>query len=188
MLVKRFMVEAVEPTLAELERRGIEYRGVLYAGLMVTATGPKVLEFNVRFGDPEAQVVLPRLVDDAFDLLESVASGTLVGAPRFTDDAAVCVVLAAEGYPGSPVRGTPIEGLGVDGQLRDHREGVSIYHGGTKRRADGFETAGGRVLSVTALAPTVEEARDRAYDAAASIRFAGRQLRGDIAAAPAGAR
>jgi phosphoribosylamine---glycine ligase len=184
VLVKRFMVEAVEPTLAELDRRGIVYRGVLYAGLMVTPTGPKVLEYNVRFGDPEAQVVLPRLASDAFDLFESVASGTLTSAPEFVDDASVCVVLASEGYPDSPALGAPIDGLAADGQLRDWREGVTIFHAGTRRRGDQFETAGGRVVSVTALGRTIEQARERAYDAADCIQFPGRQLRGDIAAPP----
>jgi phosphoribosylamine--glycine ligase len=189
LLVKRFMVDAVEPTLAELERRGLVYQGVLYAGLMVTPSGPKVLEYNVRLGDPEAQVVLPRLASDPYDVFESVASGTLTTAPSFVDDASVCVVLASEGYPGTPVIGVPIEGLGDDGQLRDRREGVTVFHAGTSRRGGGFETAGGRVLSVTALGRTVDEARDRAYGAADTIRFAGRQLRGDIAASThAGAR
>jgi phosphoribosylamine--glycine ligase len=188
VLVKRFMVEAVEPTLAELARRGLVYQGVLYAGLMVTATGPKVLEYNVRFGDPEAQVVLPRLASDPFDLFESVATGTLDGTPRFTDDAAVCVVLASEGYPESPVTGVRIDGLDRDGQLAQHRDGITVFHAGTRRRGVGFETAGGRVLTVSALGATIAEARARAYDAAGTIRFQGRQLRGDIGAdAPTGA-
>ena len=187
VLVAEVMARAIEPTLAELARRGIEYRGVLYAGIMVTAEGPKVLEYNVRFGDPEAQVVLPRLADDPFDLLYAVATGGLVGPPRFTPDAAVTVVLAAEGYPADPRRGARIRGLGLDGQLEDRRDGVVVFHAGTERDERGFTVAGGRVLAVTALAPTVAVARARAYGAVAEITFDGMQVRHDIASPSIGA-
>lgn len=179
------MREAITPTLKELARRGIEYRGVLYAGVMLTDLGPRLLEFNVRFGDPETQVVLPRLDDDAYDLLCAVASGTLGATPRFVDDACVTVVLATHGYPEVPRVGQEIGGLGDDGQLLGHPDGVHVYHGATRYEAGRFVTSGGRALAVTALGTTVEDARTRAYDAIRTIRFDGQQLRSDIAAVPA---
>jgi phosphoribosylamine--glycine ligase len=181
-LVGTVMDRAVLPTLAELRRRGIDYRGVLYAGVMITGEGPSVLEFNVRLGDPEAEVVLPRLADDPFDLFVAVASGTMSGPPRFSPDAAVTVVLAAQGYPRSPALGARIRGLGLHGQLEDHLDGVFVFHAGTRRDEDGFVVAGGRVLSVTALGPTVGIARARAYEAVSTISFDGLQVRHDIAA------
>jgi phosphoribosylamine--glycine ligase len=184
-LTATIMRESVEPTLAELRRRGIEYRGVLYAGVMLTADGPRLLEFNVRFGDPETQVVLPRLADDPYDLLCAVASGTLGARPRFIGDAAVTVVLAAPGYPGAPSVGQRINGLGDDGQLVGHPEGVHVYHGATRRHGGGFVTAGGRPMSVTGLGASVREARARAYDAIGAIRFEGQHVRSDIAAVSA---
>ena len=187
-IVERIMREAVAPTVAELRRRGIEYRGVLYAGVMLTADGPRLLEYNVRFGDPEAQVVLPRLADDLYDVLCDVASGTLRATPRFASDAAVTVVLASPGYPDAPRTGATISGLGDDGQLAGRPEGVHVYHAATRRGAGGFVTAGGRVLSVTALGTTVLDARARVYDAIREIRFDGRQVRTDIAAVAAGVR
>lgn len=180
-LVKTLMDRAVAPTLAELRQRGIDYRGVLYTGVMITGEGPSVLEFNVRLGDPEAEVILPRLADDPFDLFASVASGTLSGAPRFSSDAAVTVVLAAEGYPAAPVPGARIRGLNLAGQLEDHVDGVFVFHAGTRRDGDGFIVTGGRVLSVTALGPTVAAARSRAYEAVATITFDGLQVRRDVA-------
>lgn len=182
LVVKRLMVEAVEPTIAELSRRGLEYRGVLYAGVMLTDDGPKVLEYNVRFGDPEAEVVLPRLLDDPFDVLEAVAAGTLANTPRFSDDAAVCVVLAAAGYPGAVQLGAPITGLGDDGQLPGTPSGVTVFHGATTREDGRFRVAGGRPLTVTALGASVPDARARAYEAALGISFEGRHLRRDVAA------
>ena len=136
------------PLVAELRRRGIDYRGVLYAGLMLTAEGPKVIEYNVRFGDPEAQVVLPLLAADAAELFLAVANGELDGArpPAFTDEAAVCVVLASQGYPERPRTGDTIEGLNGAGQSVAATDGVTVFHAGTRRHsADGpFYTAGGR--------------------------------------------
>jgi len=184
-LVGTVMDTAVEPVVAALRRRGIDYRGVLYAGIMVTAEGPAVLEFNVRFGDPETQVVLPRLADDPLDLLAAVAAGRLGEAPRFVEDAALCVVAAAPGYPESPTTGGRIEGLGPDGQLADPLEGATVLHAGTARDAEGgFCVAGGRVLGLLGTAPTLSEARARAYAAAGRVRWPGIQIRGDIA--PAG--
>lgn len=183
-VVGRLVDEAVAPLVKAMRARGIEYRGVLYAGLMLTGDGPKVLEFNVRFGDPETQVVLPRLEGDLTGLLSEVAAGSLVSTPRFTADAAVCVVLASEGYPGPTRTGDPITGLEEAGSL----EGVTVFHAGTARGPGGSEvvTAGGRVLGVTALAPSLREARRRAYRGVAAISWPGLQVRTDIALAAAG--
>jgi len=188
--VDAIMDTAVSPLVAELRRRGIDYRGVLYAGLMLTADGPKVIEYNVRFGDPEAEVVLPLLDADAAELFLAVANGELEGArpPAFSDDAAVCVVLASQGYPERPRTGDTIEGLNGVGQSVAAIDGVTVFHAGTRRRnPDGpFYTAGGRVLAVTAVAPTLEQARERAYAATAPINWEGMQMRHDIAALVAG--
>jgi phosphoribosylamine--glycine ligase len=185
-LVDHVMASAVEPTLAELRARGIEYRGVLYVGLMVDGTSAKVLEYNVRLGDPEAQVVLPRLADDPYDVFEAVATGQLDAAPRLSDDTAVTVVLAAPGYPSAPRTGGVIQGLAPNGQLLEPLEGVVVHHAATRRGPDGrFLTAGGRVLAVTAVAPTLGEARSRCYAGVESVRFEGRQLRHDVAATEA---
>jgi phosphoribosylamine--glycine ligase len=172
-LVDRVMDQAVLPTLAALRRRGIDYRGVLYAGIMLTSDGPKVLEFNVRFGDPEAQVLLPRWQGDVTAALAAAAGGRLTDSPRFSDQAAVCVVLAAHGYPVSPRAGDAITGLEQTG------DGVQVYAAGV---GPGLVTSGGRVLSVTALGDDLQEARARAYAGAAHIRWDGRQMRTDIAA------
>lgn len=180
-LVERVMDEAVAPIVATLRGRGIDYRGVLYAGIMVTNGGPVVLEYNVRFGDPEAQVVLPRLDDDPVDLLMAVAEGRLTGRPRFSADPAVCVVAAAGGYPESPVTGDVIAGLGPDGQLAEPVEGVTVLHAGTSRDQAGFRVAGGRVLGLTAVAPSLATARERAYEAASRISWPGMHFRRDIA-------
>jgi phosphoribosylamine--glycine ligase len=180
-LVAQLVDEAVAPLVAVLRARGIDYRGVLYAGLMLTNEGPKVLEYNVRFGDPETQVVLPRYDGDLAALLAEVAAGQLKTTPRFVDQAAVCVVLAAEGYPESPRVGDAIEGLDDAGRL----DRTSVFHAGTRPGEDGrVVTAGGRVLGVTAMDGTVELARSRAYEAVAHLRWPGMQHRTDIAAAP----
>ncbi|MGO8869804.1 MAG: phosphoribosylamine--glycine ligase [Acidimicrobiales bacterium] len=183
--VDRLVDEAVAPLVAALRTRGIDYRGVLYAGLMLTPDGAKVLEFNVRFGDPEAQVVLPRLRGDLTGLLAEVAAGALTTRPRFTDQAAVCVVLASEGYPEAPRTGDVIAGL-ADAERID---GVSVLHAGTATgsRPGTVVTAGGRVLGVTGLGETLAEARERAYRGAAAISWPGRQLRTDIALVASGA-
>ena len=168
------------PVVETLERRGTPYRGVLYAGLMMTADGPRVLEFNCRFGDPETQAVLPRLRSDLVDLfLASREKGGLAGAPAdFGDDWSVTVVLASAGYPESSSKGDVIEGLDEAAAL----DGVEVTHAGTARRDGEIVTAGGRVLNVTGLGPTPEDARRGAYDAAERISFEGMQLRTDIAA------
>jgi phosphoribosylamine--glycine ligase len=180
-LVERVMDEAVAPIVATLRGRGIDYRGVLYAGIMVTYCGPVVLEYNVRFGDPEAQVVLPRLDDDPVDLLMAVAEGRLTGPPRFSADPAVCVVVAAGGYPESPLTGDVIAGLGPDGQLAEPVEGVTVLHAGTSRDHAGFRVDGGRVLGLTAVAPSLATARERAYEAASRVSWPGMHFRRDIA-------
>jgi phosphoribosylamine--glycine ligase len=170
--------EAVERTLAELRRRGIDYRGVLYAGLMLTADGPKLIEFNVRFGDPETQVVVPRLTSDLAELLRAAAAGEPLSRPEVSPDAAVTVVLATEGYPASTRTGDPITGVDDAKQV----PGVVVFEAGVTVGDDGgMLTAGGRVLNVTALAPTIPEARARAYEAAALISYPGMHYRKDIA-------
>jgi phosphoribosylamine---glycine ligase len=176
-LLDRIRAEVHEPVVAELARRGTPFHGVLYAGLMLTADGPKVLEFNVRFGDPETQAVLPRLRGDLLALMEAaVRPGGLAGAGLEWDDrAAVTVVLASRGYPESSSSGDVISGLdAVPGD-------VEVTHAGTAARDGAIVTAGGRVLNVTALGATVGDARRAAYAAADMIAFDGRQLRHDIA-------
>jgi phosphoribosylamine--glycine ligase len=185
--VDQIMATSVEPLVAELRRRGIDYRGVLYAGLMLGPDGPKVIEYNVRFGDPETQVLLPLLTNDAAELFMAVATGTLdrVAPPAFAPGAAVCVVLASPGYPEGPTTGGAISGLTASGQSTAAVDGVTVFHAGTSRPdpAGPFRTAGGRVLGVTALAPTLEVARANAYAALEPIHWDGILVRGDIAAA-----
>jgi phosphoribosylamine---glycine ligase len=178
-LVRSLVDEAVAPLLVALRARGIDYRGVLYAGLMLTPSGPKVLEFNVRFGDPETQVVLPRFDGDLCALLAEVAAGALVSAPRFTNDAAVCVVLASDGYPEHPRTGDPVTGLARAAGL----PGVTVFHAGTAPdpAGDGVVTSGGRVLGVTALGDTLAEARARAYAGVDAVAWPGMRHRTDIA-------
>jgi phosphoribosylamine--glycine ligase len=183
-LVDSVLDEAVEPLVAALRRRNIDYRGVLYAGLILTPDGPRVLEYNVRFGDPETQVVLPRFAEDLTGLLAEAAAGRLRTEPRFTPDAAVCVVLAAEGYPGTPRTGDVIDGLEEAALL----DGVTVFHAGTRLDDEGrFVTDGGRVLGVGGTGPDIAVARDRAYAGVARIGWDGMQHRGDIAADAAGA-
>jgi phosphoribosylamine--glycine ligase len=168
---------AHQPIVDMLRERGTPFHGVLYAGLMMTAAGPKVLEYNCRFGDPETQAVLPRLRSDLLELLEaSTRPGGLAGVePEWTDDWAVTVVLASRGYPESSSIGDVISGL-------DEVDGAEVFHAATAREDGEFVTAGGRVLNVTGLGATAGEARDRAYAAVERIEFDGRQARTDIAA------
>jgi phosphoribosylamine--glycine ligase len=178
-VVAEVMERAVGPTLHALEARDITYRGVLYAGLMLTPEGLKVLEYNVRFGDPEAQAVLPRLASDFGRLCHDAAAGRADLDTRFREDACVTVVLATEGYPATPRKGDFIEGIDAAEEL----PGVTVFHAGTKQVDSRVMTAGGRVLDVTAVAPTLAEARDRAYEAAGRISWPGMQYRRDIGAA-----
>jgi phosphoribosylamine---glycine ligase len=168
------------PVVDAMKLRGTPFHGVLYAGLMLTADGPKVLEFNCRFGDPETQAVLPRLRSDPLQLfLASREPGGLAGRDaEFAADWAVTVVLASAGYPASSSKGDVISGLDRAAAV----EGVEIYHAGTASRDGEIVTAGGRVLNVTGLGPTAADARRRAYDAAELISFEGMQLRTDVAA------
>ena len=168
--------QCVRPTLDALRARGIDYRGVLYGGpLILTAEGPKVVEWNVRFGDPEAQVLLPLFESDPCQLMAEAAAGSIISIPRFSDRTAVTVVLASEGYPGTPRVGDPIEGWAGANDLPD----VTVFSAGV---GPGGVTKGGRVLNVTALGADVPEARARAYDAVGMIRWPGMQYRRDIAA------
>jgi phosphoribosylamine--glycine ligase len=176
-LVEEIRATVHQPVLDELARRGTPFHGVLYAGIMLTSDGPKVLEFNVRFGDPETQVVLPRLRTDLLELLErATRPGGLDGAALEWDArAAVTVVLASRGYPASSSSGDVITGLD------DVPSSVEVSHAGTAARDGRVLTAGGRVLNVTALGDGVRDARRAAYAAADVIEFDGRQLRHDIA-------
>ncbi len=174
---KQVRREILEPFMEGLRAEGITYRGVLYPGLMLTAAGPKVLEFNSRFGDPETQVLLPRLKSDLVELLEAAVDGRLDECePEWSEQAAVCVVMASEGYPGPSETGREIFGLdAVD-------PGVLVFHAGTALREGKVATSGGRVLGVTALGADVESAQKRAYEAVSRIRFDGAHYRTDIAA------
>ena len=168
----------VQPTLDALRERGIDYRGVLYAGLMLTADGPKVVEYNVRFGDPEAQVVLPRFAGDLAAFLAEAADGDLRTEPAFVEDACVTVVLASEGYPGPCRTGDAISGLAE----AESQEDVVVFMAAVAEDLDGtLRTAGGRVLNITAFGPTVPAARDRAYQAVSMISWPGMHYRSDIA-------
>jgi len=181
-VIDAVMRGGVEPTLAALRARGIDYRGVLYAGLMLTPTGAKMLEYNVRFGDPETQVVLPRLTSDLGELLASAAAGSLGDEPTFDDGAAVTVVCAAEGYPRNVRTGDVIEGLDAARAV----SGAAVFCAGVGLGPGGaLVTAGGRVLTVTGMGASLADARETAYDAVSRISWPGMHHRSDIAAAAA---
>jgi phosphoribosylamine--glycine ligase len=172
----------VGETVAALRARGITYRGLLYTGLMLTDDGPKVLEYNCRFGDPETEVVVPRIAGDLVDLLEATALDRLGDQKvALLDDAAVTVVLASRGYPVSSASGVAIDGL----DRAERVPGATVFHAGTARRGDTVVSAGGRVLAVTGTGPTIADARAVAYRAADRIAFDGKTYRRDIAAAAA---
>jgi phosphoribosylamine--glycine ligase len=167
------------PVVAGMKAEGAEFKGVLYCGLMMTARGPMVLEFNCRFGDPETQPILMRMDSDLADILEASVDGRLGEVdPRWSSDATVCVVIASGGYPGTFEAGKKIAGLEQAGGL----EGVKIFHAATSNRDDVYFTSGGRVLGVTARAPDLQLAVQRAYDAVDKIGFEGMHYRKDIAA------
>ena len=171
------MVDIEQRVVAELASEGITYSGCLYGGFMLTAEGPKVLEFNARFGDPETQVVLPRMKADLVDVFLACDNGTLTpDMVSWDDDWAVSVVLTSAGYPGSYEKGKVITGI----EKAEELEGVTVYHAGTAVADGELVTAGGRVLDVTAVAPTFEEARARAYEACGLIDFEGKTYRSDI--------
>ena len=169
-----------EPVIRTMDAEGTPFIGLLYAGLILTDDGVKVIEFNARFGDPETQVVLPRLVDPLSELLLAAASGVLEDVPRpaFADAVAVTVVLASEGYPEAPVTGRPLSGLDAASAV----DGVHLAHAATAKTDAGLVATGGRVLNVVALGTTFTQARDRAYRALAEITLEGGQHRTDIAA------
>jgi phosphoribosylamine--glycine ligase len=174
--VARAVREVLEPTARGLVAEGRPFRGLLYAGLMLTAEGPRALEFNCRFGDPETQALMARLDDDLGVALHAIATGRPLGRVRFSPRAAVCVVMTAPGYPGNYATGAPIDGLeGAQALV-----GVTVFHAGTRRDGERIVTAGGRVLGVTAVGDTVDEARARAYAAVQKIHFEGAHYRHDI--------
>jgi phosphoribosylamine--glycine ligase len=177
-LQARFEEEIMRPLLRGLLREGIKFRGLLYPGLMITREGPRVLEFNCRFGDPETQALLPRMKSDLLPLLEATIDGKIdTCAIEWDTRAAVTVVLASAGYPGKYETGKPISGLDDAAKLED----VQIFHAGTKRANGEIRSAGGRVLAVTALGSSIKAARERAYEAVSRIQFENCQYRRDIA-------
>jgi phosphoribosylamine--glycine ligase len=177
-LMSKISREILVPAVDGMNRNGTPYKGILYAGIMVTAAGPRVLEFNVRFGDPETQPILMRLKSDLLEVFTAVCDGkldevTLVWDPR----PAVCVVMASGGYPGKYEKGKKISGIEDAEKLKD----VIVFHAGTAAKDGDIVTAGGRVLGVTALGETIADAKARAYEAVAKIKFEGAQYRHDIA-------
>ena len=176
-LIERTMAEIVRPTVAAMAARGAPFRGVLYAGLMITAGGPKLIEYNVRFGDPETQVLMMRLESDLLDLLLATAEGRLAGmTPAWSSDAALTVVMAAKGYPGAYEKDTAIGGI----DEADRLPGVKVFHAGTALRDGRLVAHGGRVLDVTATGPTIAEAQARAYQAVDAIDWRQGFCRRDI--------
>lgn len=179
-LLERIRQEIIEPTLAGMLAEGDPFSGMLYAGLMLTSSGPKVIEFNARMGDPETQPVMLRLESDLVEIFKAIAEGRLASTSiNWSDQSAVCVVAASGGYPGQFEKGKPITGL----DEANATEGVIVFHAGTMRDEQGsFLTSGGRVLGITARAATLEGARARAYEAIAKISFDRIHYRKDIAA------
>ncbi|HZN03549.1 MAG TPA: phosphoribosylamine--glycine ligase [Candidatus Polarisedimenticolia bacterium] len=181
-LEREIMERVVAPTVRGLASEGRPYRGVLYVGLMLTSSGLQVLEYNARFGDPEAELIVLRLAGDLVEVMEATLAGRLDEAPlRWHPGGAVCVVLAAAGYPGTPRTGDPISGL----DARSDDDALVVFHAATRRGDGGVATAGGRVLTVTARADDLAQARRRAYAEVETIRFHGMQYRKDIAAGAA---
>jgi phosphoribosylamine--glycine ligase len=167
----------MHPTIRGMAAEERPFVGVLYAGLMLTADGPKVLEYNVRFGDPEAQPLVMRLEDDLLPVLVSGAAGKFeMNRLSFRNESSACVVLAAAGYPSDPVKGDPIRGI----EAANEHEGVKVFHAGTKMKDGTLVSSGGRVLNVCATGPRLQDALKRAYDAASEIRWANKVLRRDI--------
>ena len=172
-VIDQIMVPAVNGMRAD----GIPYQGVLYAGLMITSNGPKTLEFNARFGDPETQPLMMRMQSDIVPIMEACTDGTLQSCSlEWKPETAVCVVMASEGYPGSYAKGRPIRGIDQANSL----PGVTVFHAGTKQTGDDIVTSGGRVLGVTALGGNVERAIEKAYQAVGKIQWQGAQFRKDI--------
>lgn len=175
---KRVLEEILKPTVKGLQSEGREYKGVLYAGLILTKQGPKVLEFNARFGDPETQVILPRLKTDLIDIFNAVIEGTLHKINiEWKDNAAVCVVMASGGYPGKYQKGKVISGLERLEKMKD----IIVFHAGTKFQDDKIITSGGRVLGITAWDENISKAKERAYKGVKEIYFEDMYYRKDIA-------
>jgi phosphoribosylamine--glycine ligase len=173
----RVMAEIVEPTMRAMREKGAPFKGVLYAGLMLTKDGPRLIEYNNRFGDPEAQVILPRLEDDLLAIMLAAARGALAAArPNFSNAVALTVVLAAKGYPGTPLTGSEIRGVAEAAAMAD----VIVTHAGTRAEGPRLLAAGGRVLNVTALASSVADAQAKAYRAVDAIDWPGGFCRRDI--------
>jgi phosphoribosylamine--glycine ligase len=176
-LLSKVQKEILEPTVKAMEKEGCFYKGVLYAGLMITKDGPKVLEYNARFGDPETQAVLPRLKTDLIDIMEAVIDGKLDKIKiEWETRPAVCVVMASGGYPGDYKKGYVIEGLDEAGGMKD----IMVFHAGTSLAGCDIVTSGGRVLGVTALGDTIKDAIEKAYKAVGSISFKDMHYRKDI--------
>jgi phosphoribosylamine--glycine ligase len=178
-LRQRVLSEVIEPTIRGMAEEGTPFRGILYAGLMITASGPKVLEYNARFGDPETQVVLPRLDGDLASILAAIAQGDLTQTEiRWNNNAVVCVVVASGGYPGSYQKGKEICGLEMAGEARN----TVVFHAGTAERNGKTVSNGGRVLGITAMAKSLDEAILQAYEGVNKVHFEGMYYRRDIAA------
>jgi phosphoribosylamine---glycine ligase len=176
-LLQRIETEILRPLLQGIREEGIDFRGLLFPGLMITADGPKVLEFNCRFGDPETQSILPRLESDLIDLLEATIDGRLAEArPVWDTRTALCVIMASRGYPGSYEKGKTIQGI----EAAEQDPAIRVFQAGTRREKEKVVTSGGRVLGVTALAPDLPAARQAAYEAVAKIEFEGSYFRRDI--------
>lgn len=176
-LVSEIVETIVKPMAKGMAADGMPFKGVLYTGLMITSEGPKVVEFNARFGDPETQVILPLLETDLLEIFLATVSGELASLDvTWKKESAVCVVMAAPGYPGEYPKGAPIHGL------EQVKEPVTVFHAGTKAVPEGIVTSGGRVLGVTSTGENLEKAREAAYEAARTISFEGAHYRTDIAA------
>lgn len=176
-LTERVMAEIIRPTVAAMQAEGCPFKGVFFAGLMITAEGPKLIEYNTRFGDPETQVMMERLESDLLDLLLACAEGTLAGREvKLRPEAALTVVMAAAGYPGAVEKGSEIHGV----EAAEALPGVHIHHAGTRRDGDRLLAAGGRVLNVTAIGTTVAEAQSRAYVAVGAVDWPQGFCRRDI--------
>lgn len=170
------MDSIIRPTARAMAEAGTPFSGLLYAGLMLTSDGPKLIEYNVRFGDPECEAIMPRIEGDFAALLHQVATGASFEAPRLTDETGLTVIVAAKGYPGTPAKGGSIRGI----EAAEAMNGVTVFHAGTELANDELVSNGGRVLAVTAVAGSLAEARDRAYRAIDRIDFADGFWRGDI--------
>ncbi len=176
--VQKFCEEKIyQPTMDAMKAEGRDFVGILFVGLMLTEEGPRVLEYNARFGDPEAQVVLPRMKNDIIDVMEACIDGKLDEIDlQFEDNAAVCVVLASDGYPEKYEKGKLISGL----ENFEDKDGYYVFHAGTKKTEEGIVTNGGRVLGITAKGKSLKEARANAYNATEWVSFENKYMRNDI--------